>query len=104
MLSWNRLIVGVVSARFARNLATETRTAAATIPNTTFAAPHAKNVSSRSHSGYGDVMGGTKKDDFGSTLQSMTTRDCIERVCQLQNSKVFQLRNARRRDARRRRS
>ena len=31
-------------------------------------------------------MGGTKKDDFGSTLQSMTMRDWIERVCQLQNS------------------
>ena len=27
-----------------------------------------------------------KKDDFGSTLQSMTMRDWIERVCQLQNS------------------
>ncbi len=31
-------------------------------------------------------MGGTKRDDFGSTLQSMTMRDWIERVCQLQNS------------------
>ena len=31
-------------------------------------------------------MGGTKKDDLGSTLQSMTMRDWIERVCQLQNS------------------
>ena len=31
-------------------------------------------------------MGSTKKDDFGSTLQSMTMRDWIERVCQLQNS------------------
>ena len=31
-------------------------------------------------------MGGTKKDDFGTTLQSMTMRDWIERVCQLQNS------------------
>lgn len=31
-------------------------------------------------------MGGTKKDDFGSTLQSMTMRDWIERVCQPQNS------------------
>ena len=31
-------------------------------------------------------MGGTKKDDFGSTLQSMTMRDWVERVCQLQNS------------------
>ena len=31
-------------------------------------------------------MGGTKKDDFGSTLQSMTMRDWIERVCQLQSS------------------
>ena len=31
-------------------------------------------------------MGGTKRDDFGSTLQSMTMRDWVERVCQLQNS------------------
>ena len=31
-------------------------------------------------------MGTTKKDDFGSTLQSMTMRDWIERVCQLQNA------------------
>jgi len=31
-------------------------------------------------------VGGTKRDDFGSTLQSMTMRDWIERVCQLQNS------------------
>ncbi len=31
-------------------------------------------------------MGGTKKDEFGSMLQSMTMRDWIERVCQLQNS------------------
>jgi hypothetical protein len=31
-------------------------------------------------------MGGTRKDDFGSTVQSMTMRDWIERVCQLQNS------------------
>lgn len=31
-------------------------------------------------------MGGTKRDDFGSNLQSMTMRDWIERVCQLQNS------------------
>lgn len=31
-------------------------------------------------------MGGTKRDDVGSTLQSMTMRDWVERVCQLQNS------------------
>ncbi|MGB5038739.1 MAG: hypothetical protein WBQ66_19180 [Blastocatellia bacterium] len=31
-------------------------------------------------------MGGTKRDDFGSTLQSMTMRHWIERVCQLQNT------------------
>ena len=31
-------------------------------------------------------MGGTKRDDFGSKLQSMTMRDWVERVCQLQNS------------------
>jgi len=31
-------------------------------------------------------VGGTKRDDFGSKLQSMTMRDWIERVCQLQNS------------------
>ena len=31
-------------------------------------------------------MGGTQKDDFGSTLQPLPMRDWIERVCQLQNT------------------